>query len=251
MFRKTLMLMVAATVAVAGAGMLAEDKPDQPDKPRRSGPGHKRSFKPSERARGDGLSAQKEEELLQGLKERMPDLYERLTKLREEDPDKYKAILRAMSQRNRRFVGMPPNVREYAQAEYEARLKIFRLLSAIRETTDETKLSGLKDELRSAVAERFDAEQKGRAERLAALEEQIKRLREDLKQRLASRDKIISERVSRWLAGGFHFGDRPPHRPDGPGQMPPGKHRPNGHRDRGGGPKRPPKGAPPLPAPQE
>jgi len=219
MCRKTLMLIVAGLTVTAGAAMLAQQAAEAPRPPRR---------------RGEAISPEKEEELLANIKKRSPEMYERLVKLRQESPDRYRMMLLAASRRYRKFLGMPAGVREQAQIEHEARMKVYRALRAIRETKDAAKLSDLRDELRQAVAEHFDAEQKGREKRLAFLEEQIKRLREDLKNRLENRDKVISERVERWLQGSPP-GEKTRWHKAGP----PGRRRPDGQR--GPSSMRPPK----------
>jgi len=194
MSRNALLLVVIASVALLGAGILAQEtaRPasGQDDTPR-SSHGSKGG-----RSR---ITPEQEQELLDSIKDKRPELYEQAVGLKKTDPEKYRRILYMLQWSQRRLRGMPEDVRRRVQAEMDARLKVSRLLRGIRATDDEPKRKPLIKQLKVAVAEHFDAEQKGREGRLTMLEEQIKRLRTEMEQRAKDRDRIITDRVEHYL----------------------------------------------------
>ncbi len=198
MSRYAWVLVAIAGVAVLGAGMLARQtlqpaagQNDTPQSPHGAKSNHTHS-----RSR---ITPEQEQELLKDLKAKRPEVHEQALELKKSDPEKYRRMLYMYAWSQRRLRALPEDVRKRVQAEMDARLKVSRLLRDIRATEDEPKREPLIAKLHQAVAEHFDAEHKGREGRLAMLEDQIKRLREDLARRVKDRDQIIKDRVKHYL----------------------------------------------------
>ena len=195
--RNALLLVAIAGVAILGAGILAQEtaRPasGQNDAPR-SSHGSK-----GESSRRGHITPEQEQELLANLKANRPEVYEQALELKKSDPEKYRRMLSMYAWSQRRLRALPEDVRQRVQAEMDAKLKVSRLLRDIRATDNEPKRKPLIAKLHQAVADHFDAEHKGREGRLAMLEKQIERLREDLARRVKDRDQIIKDRVEHYL----------------------------------------------------
>jgi len=94
---------------------------------------------------------------------------------------------------------MPPEARPAAEARHKVRRRIWRLTRQIGRATDEKARGRLSAELRQAVTEEFDARQALHEHKLARLEEEIRRVRAELKDRREHRKQIIAERVEKLL----------------------------------------------------
>jgi hypothetical protein len=194
MSRNALLLVVIAGVAVLGAGILAQETA-------RPASGQNDTPRSSHGSKGgrSRITPEQEQELLDGIKDKRPELYEQAVGLKKTDPEKYRRMLYMLQWSQRRLQALPEDVRQRVQAEMDARLKVSRLLRDIRATDSEPKRKPLIKKLKVAVAEHFDAEQKGREGRLTMLEEQIKRLRAEMEQRAKDRDRIIKDRVNHYM----------------------------------------------------
>jgi len=192
---------ILGVVAMTGGCLvlLARDGPGDPAPPassaRANGPqGHPQRMRP--------LTEEQEKELLAFLKEHRPDLHSRLTEMRDSKDRRYRWAIAPMWRWYLRYKRLPAEERDVELKQQDVRVKILRLLRAIREEKDAAKAEQLKKMLREAVTEQIEIEQKAFAIRLARLEEQVKRLREQLKGREQRRDQIIEERYQRLLEGG-------------------------------------------------
>jgi len=176
----------------------------------RDGPGDAEPPASSARANGPPgrpkrmrpLTEEQEKELLAFLKEHRPDLHSRLTEMRDSTPRRYRWAIAPMWRWYLRYKRLPAKERDVELKQQDVRVKILRLLRAIRKEKDAAKAEKLKKMLREAVTEQIEIEQKAFEIRLARLEEQVKRLREQLKSRDQRRDQIIEERYRRLLEGG-------------------------------------------------
>jgi hypothetical protein len=161
------------------------------------------------------LTEEQEAELLAALEEKLPDQHERLVKLREERPRAYRWALRAAWRSYQRWKDLPPEVQEAAITEQAEQIKIMRILHAIRDEEDPEKKARYKEQLKESVQRQFDAAEKRQKHHLQVLKERILRLEEELKRRTEDRDKIIDQRVERYLKGSppekirAHPGTRP------------------------------------------
>jgi len=145
------------------------------------------------------VTPQQETEILEFLKQRRPEHYRRLVRMREDDPQGYQRSLRAVQGFIRRLRRMPEQAREAALREKDARIRVLQLLQQYQQTQDPRRAQRLEVELRQAVAEQLEAEQIIREQRLAELEQQIAELRRDLAERRRQRDRLLEERVAHLL----------------------------------------------------
>ncbi len=106
-------------------------------------------------------------------------------------------------------------------AKDEARRKVFHLLRAIREAKTESEKKRLAAELRGPVTVQFEVEQAEAQYRLTQLAKEIERVREEIKARLAQRDKIIAERIERLIKMSSYFGRHGPKPSPDKGRKPP------------------------------
>ncbi|MCK4602380.1 MAG: hypothetical protein KAU28_07925, partial [Phycisphaerae bacterium] len=101
----------------------------------------------------------------------------------------------------KRWRGLPEPIQQAEIARHDLGIRIWRLVKQIRITSDEDEKFRLTEQLSQAVSEKFDAEQAIRECRLAWLEERIKQLQAELKQRKEHREQIIEGEVERYLEG--------------------------------------------------
>ncbi|GAG12560.1 unnamed protein product [marine sediment metagenome] len=148
------------------------------------------------------LTKEQEAELLKALKEKLPGRYEALIKLREEKPRAYRWALRGTWRWYQRWKNLPEEVQKAAIVEQAERMQIVRILKAIGEAKDPAEKARLKKDLTESVARQFDAEQKRHRHHLQELKEQIRRLEEELRRRIEDRDKMIQQRLERYLTEG-------------------------------------------------
>ena len=188
-------LILAAAVITAGALVLSASDAPNDTRPARVRPG-RRGAGPKGPHR---LTEQQEQKLLKVLADKRPEYHKRLLELRESNPRRYRLAMAGMWRWYQRLQRMPREEREAYLKMQEARIKALRLARAIRGEKDDQKIAKLKEQLREAAAEQFQAEQVRFEARLVRLEEHVKRLRADLKDRKQRRDQIIAERIERLL----------------------------------------------------
>jgi len=196
MSKRPIVILVVAVITACAWVMAANDKPAEtrPSHPR-DGAGQR-----SPRAgRPTRLTKEQEEKLLAFLAKQRPESHKRLLELREENPRRYKWAMFGMWRSYKRVQGMPEAERKAYLKVQESRIKALRIVRAIRGEKDQQKVAKLKEQLRQTAAERFEADQVLFEARLVRLEQRVKRLREDLKDRKQRRDEIIDERVKKML----------------------------------------------------
>ncbi|MBL7132841.1 MAG: hypothetical protein ISS78_01965 [Phycisphaerae bacterium] len=164
-------------------------------------PGLRRPHKPAGQPRRRGLSDAQEKELLAVLKDKRPELYERLIHQRQTDRLRYRWVLQMMWRWYERWKHLPEEIQDAAITEMDSKAQAWRLAREMRKAGSEGEKEQLLAKLRGVVAKQFDAEQKVRAHRLAQLEKQLKRAREELQARAKRRTKIIDELVERLIKG--------------------------------------------------
>lgn len=192
MHKQLITTVVAVGVLVITAGLCAE-KP-KPKKPLQPAARHGKS-----RLGAKALTETQQKELLTALKEARPELHDRLTSLRDDNPAAYQRALARAWRWYQRTRNLSPGARKASIGLAKTRARIWRLVVAIRKAPDSKTKEGLVTELRQAVAEQFDAEQTLRENRLAQLEQEIKQLRLELKERANQRNQLVTERVKRYL----------------------------------------------------
>ncbi|MGC9454653.1 MAG: hypothetical protein ACP5HU_07295 [Phycisphaerae bacterium] len=153
--------------------------------------------RPAPQRRGPTLSEEQEQEILEVLKEHQLGQYQRLMELREEDPDRYQAAVHAAWRWYRRWKSMPEEVQQAANDARNAKIAIYRVTRELRDVEDSYMRTRLVGELRQAIRQEFQAELVVREYRLNQLEAELKRLREELRQRREDSEEIISQRLQR------------------------------------------------------
>lgn len=179
-------------------------------------PGLRRPHRPASQPRHRSLSDAQEKELLAVLKDKRPELYERLIHQRRTNRMRYRWVLQMMWRWYQRWKHLPEEIQDAAITVMDSKAQAWRLAREMRKAASEGEKGQLLAKLRGVVAKRFDAEQKVRAHRLAQLERQLKRAREELKARAKRRTKIIDELVERLIKGSSRLSRMPAK--DGPAQ---------------------------------
>jgi hypothetical protein len=146
------------------------------------------------------LTEQEEQRLLKLLQERRPQRYERLVRLKETSPLRYRLALRALHGFVRRWEHMPEEIQQAAMQAKEAEIRVAEIVSELRETDDPKRRETLREQLREAAAEQFEADMALRMHRLEELEKRLARLRQDLTERRERQEEIVSQRVERLIA---------------------------------------------------
>ncbi len=197
MFRNGLIILILAMWLIAGGVLLARSE-RQPAGAAGDSAERAQVTTGPHRARwgwGRRLTAEQQAKALEFLKETRPEHYERLLTLREDNPRGYHRALRMAH----RLMKLPSELRQARMQMWDARIGIWKRIRQIRAAEDASEKEKLKEQLRRDVAEHFEAEQRQMERRLAHLEEQIGRMRQELKDRQEQREQIISERLERWL----------------------------------------------------
>jgi hypothetical protein len=144
------------------------------------------------------LTSEQEAETLAFLSEKRASLHEQMNGLKIKDPDRYAEAMRRMYRVMKRWQRMPKAVQDATNAERDAQLRIMEIIRQMRDANSDSEEKRLEGELQQAVSDHFEAEQNLRSLRLQSLEEQIRELKEQLKQQHNQRKSIIAERVARW-----------------------------------------------------
>jgi hypothetical protein len=164
------------------------------------------------------MSDEQIQEVLEFVKTHWPEYHGRLLEVREENPRRFRMMIRAAAHRMHRFESMSEEEQQAHIRESKLKIEIYRLSREYR-LAEEDQKPALRKKLHQTVAEAFDVEQKVREYGLQRLESQLRQLRKDLKQRSERREEIIDKRVESIIQGtplrGKHHG-RPGHDKDGP-----------------------------------
>ncbi len=165
-----------------------EGPPDRPPHGPPPGRGH--------RQRRAELNEEEIEEVLDFIQTHWPEYHSRLLDVRENNPRRFRMMIRAAAHRMEQFEGMSEEEREARIRLSKVKVEIYRLSAAYREANNETTQNALREEIRQSVAEAFDLDQKLREYGLARLEAQLRELRKELQSRTQRREEIIDERVN-------------------------------------------------------
>jgi ATP-dependent Lon protease len=217
MTKRTVLLWTAALLAAGPLVMWGADAFERPDvRPvvAPTGPGT-----PTSHPSRFSLTEQQENDLLAVLKETQPENHRRLLELKKSSPDRFRWAMRAMWPWYQRYKSMPKEAQKAMLDEQDAKVEIWRIVEALPQAKDPAERAKLTSDLREAVSKQFGADQVLREYRLTELEQQIKRLREELQQRREQREQILKDRVEEWLRASTQPHERrmsPPTRPAGP-----------------------------------
>jgi hypothetical protein len=185
------LLLVACGAAILSAQSAGRDPATRPAKPLR--------------ADGPVLSEQQETELLGILGQKRPEEAAQLRKLKEENPAAYHIAMSAAWRVYQVLKDTPPEIQKAHETQLHARVEAWRVSRdylAAQAGPDKDKLRARLTDLLGAE---FDAEQIIREYRLNQLEDQLKRLRGELKDRKDRRDQVIAGNLQDLLSGKFRL----------------------------------------------
>lgn len=174
------------------------------------------------------------QQFLDMLRNRNPEEFERMRRLREEDPEAFREELRNRIRRERERMGRdagPDEGPAWRRGGQELRERIGRqvveggvrhamsseslrspeldqlerkagdLARAVREAPDDAAKAKARSDLRAALASSFDLREKMRRERFKHMEAQVTKVREMLDTRQVHRDEIIDKRLQSMTEG--------------------------------------------------
>lgn len=161
----------------------------------------------------EGLPPPPIQVLMQHWKKQNPEEFERMQKLREEDPEAFRRELHRKLEKAREDRGLgrrggpggrglpegdlpPPDPRLQAAEE-----SIRDLVRQWRAATNEEARLQVRTELQSALSQAFDLREQARRERLAQMEKKMAELRSSLEQRRQQRAAIIEKRMRELTEG--------------------------------------------------
>ena len=199
--KKCLMLVLLLGAVVT---LRAEGPPDDDPPPPRPPPEHNGFAPPHPPPDGPPPVQQ----WMERWKEKRPEEYDRLQRLREEDPEAFRAELHRRLQEARREKGpgrkggdfgphggpggdFDPGSPQLKAAENKVR----ELAHAWRSAGSAEDQARLKAELEAALGQAFDQREQLRRERLAEMEKKLAELRSGLEQRSGQRAAIIEKRL--------------------------------------------------------
>ncbi len=142
-----------------------------------------------------------EAELLKALDEESPDEARQLRKLKEENPRAYRWALSSAWKSYLGWKDLPGDVRKAHLTQARVRVEAIRVSRELLAAQDPAQKEKLRARLAELLGQEFDAEQKLREYRLGQLEEQLRRLRAELKDRADRRAQVIERMVGDLLAG--------------------------------------------------
>lgn len=146
---------------------------------------------------------------LKGLEQRNPDEYQRLMRLREENPERFQAEVRKKLQalreeRQKRFRedrdDRPLEGRPNPSDEFETSVR--RNVRAWQEAGSDEERARLEAELREQLHNGLRRHLKAQEERLAALERQMQELRGDIERQREASEQVVDRRVRQMLQPG-------------------------------------------------
>lgn len=172
------------------------------------------------------------EALMEQVEENMPELHEKMTLLREKNPEQFKR----MAERVRGIVNdmnHPGRGRSRPAPPYEFFRVMGRLAYEYRKTDSEERRAEIKSQMRSKLQEHIERRQEHLREEISRMEERLEEMKAKLAEFEARKDECIDEHLEEILSG-KRFG--PPGRGPRDRSMPRGEHR------RGDPPSRPAEG---------
>ena len=208
-------LAYVVAVYAAAVGLLCAQQPDgatptpNPPKPAAAtaatAPAEtERTAKPgnglgAERARhhepGQGGKQAVPEAFMERLRQEHPELHKRLSKLYQEDREKFFQEVRTLMREREPQVPETTSSSKRSQRSSAEEQKCLDLSRSYQECTNAAEKERLKTELAAAVQAAYEAKLRGSQERIARLEQQLKEFRGRLERMEANRDKICTERL--------------------------------------------------------
>jgi hypothetical protein len=143
------------------------------------------------------LTAEQEQEVLDYLKSRRPEVYEEVVAQREKDPARYRRTLRSMYSFVARARKLPEGVAQAYESLQQTHVALWRLSREYNNSDSPEKKLEIENSMKEQAGRQFEAEQLIRRHRLAELEEQIRNLKAELDQRAKDSEAVIRETVER------------------------------------------------------
>jgi hypothetical protein len=144
------------------------------------------------------LTAEQEQEVLDYLKSRRPEVYEEVVAQREKDPARYRRTLRGVYPFIARVRKLPEGVAQAYDSLQQTHVSLWRLSREYNTSDSPEKKREIENSMKEQAGRQFEAEQLIRRHRLAELEEQIRNLKAELDQRAKDSDAVIRETVERF-----------------------------------------------------
>lgn len=207
MSRITLWIIVAAVVSVGAAGLYVVPASGQPADPPKANPTTGPTTRPAgdrgdrEHSFGAPLTEAQTAELLGVLKQRLPERYDELMKLKAERPGSFEWRMRMTWRWYQHWRDLPEDIQQAVIAEDSEAVRSVQLARSIREAKDPAEKARLTKRLEESLNKQFEAEIKHNQYRLEQLKAQIQRLEKELKDQSQNRQAIIEDRLQRHLSG--------------------------------------------------
>jgi ATP-dependent Lon protease len=182
-------MLALAVILVAGAAavLLAQPAGTDGNRPLPKGP-------------GPTVTEQQEADLLRALEEKRPEEAKVLKKLKEENLREYRFALAEAYRAWQFWKDMPADVQKAHEAQVRAKVEAWRVSRDYLAATDPAQKDKLHARLQELLGQEFDADQTIREYRLGQLEEQLKRLRNELKERADRRSQVIDQSLQELLS---------------------------------------------------
>jgi len=132
-------------------------------------------------------------ELIEKVRERYPEKYERLMKLRKEDPEAFRHAMRSLHHKMMfEDDAKDPAVRERKDHIRDLMEQFKEALEDYRDA-GERKQDKIREELETLANEIFDAKQEFRRNRLKRVQEKVQVLKAEIAERDAQKDELIQD----------------------------------------------------------
>ena len=161
------------------------------------------------------LTVEQEQEVMDYLKSRRPEVYEEVVAQREKDPARYRRTLRSMYSFVARTRKLPEGVAQAYESLQQTHVALWRLSREYNNSDSPEKKLEIENSMKEQAGRQFEAEQLIRRHRLAELEEQIRSLKAELDQRAKDNDAVIRETVERFKRNVTRYDKDKQRGPDG------------------------------------
>lgn len=139
----------------------------------------------------EGMGPGESDELIGTLKREEPEVFEHLQQIRKKRPDAFKMKLREM-----RPMLRDPEFRKTMIANFKQDMRLRKLTEGYRESKDEKEKAKIKDELKAALEEQFDAKLAANEMRLKKMEREIGDLRQRIEKRRKDKKRLVESRLN-------------------------------------------------------
>lgn len=163
----------------------------------RSGPAS-RSHRPM--GSGTALPPEQLDEMMAFLKEHMPELHQRLDRLRSESRPASQRLIGSTWQLYNRVRNYPPEIQTAAISRHQLNVSIFQAVADYQQAPPAEKETR-RTRIRELLAKQFEHDQVVKEYEVKRLTQQLANLRAELEERSKSRDRIIQERLDSVLQG--------------------------------------------------